>query len=169
VQPATWTRRLAEFNEEQHIQSLEPYGIDGEEIHRDNAVGLRTEELSPRRPAPNCWAESLGTEDLLDGGCRDRDVQALQLADDALIAPPRILAGKSHNQSSNVRRDRWSTGRSPIGPAFGYQEPVPTEEGRGRDHQRRTADARQQPACGGQEYPVGGPKRRPTDLAAQYG
>jgi hypothetical protein len=31
-----------EFNEEQHIQSLEPHGVDGEEIHRDEAVGLRT-------------------------------------------------------------------------------------------------------------------------------
>ena len=32
----------AEFNEEQHIQSLEPHRVDGEEIHRDDAVGLRT-------------------------------------------------------------------------------------------------------------------------------
>src|SRR5215213_6974868 len=76
----------AEFNEEQHIQSLEPYGVDGEEIHRDDAVGPRTEELSPRRPAPNRWAESFGAEDFLDGSCRDHDVKALQLADDALIA-----------------------------------------------------------------------------------
>ena len=55
-----------------------------------------------------------------------------------------------------------------MGAAFGYQEAVPTEERRRRDHKRRPADARQQPACGGQEYPVGGPKRRPPDLAAQY-
>src|SRR5215211_5137761 len=94
---------------------------------------------------------------------------ALQLADDALIAPPRILAGKPHDQSSNVRRDRWSTGRAPIGPAFGDQEAVPTEERRWRDHKRRPADARQQPACGAQKYPVGGPKRRPSDVAAQHG
>jgi hypothetical protein len=31
----------ADFNEEEHIQSLEPHGIDGEEIDRDDAVGLR--------------------------------------------------------------------------------------------------------------------------------
>jgi hypothetical protein len=54
------------------------------------------EELSPRRPAPNRWAESFGTKDFLGGG-RDHDVKALQLADDALIAPPRVLAGKPHD------------------------------------------------------------------------
>jgi hypothetical protein len=38
----------SDFNEEQHIQSLEPDGVDREEIHRDDAVvGLRTQELSP--------------------------------------------------------------------------------------------------------------------------
>jgi hypothetical protein len=37
----------AQFNEEQHIQSLEPHGVDREEDHRDDAAGLRTEELSP--------------------------------------------------------------------------------------------------------------------------
>jgi len=37
----------AEFNEEQHVQSLEPHGVDREEIHRDDAACLRSEELSP--------------------------------------------------------------------------------------------------------------------------
>jgi len=32
------------LNEEQRVQSLEPRGIDREEIHRDDAAGLRTEE-----------------------------------------------------------------------------------------------------------------------------
>jgi len=35
------------FNEQQQLQSLKPHGVHGEEIHRDDAVGLRTEELSP--------------------------------------------------------------------------------------------------------------------------
>jgi hypothetical protein len=37
----------ADFNEELHIQSLEPDRVDSEEIHRDDAFGLRPEELSP--------------------------------------------------------------------------------------------------------------------------
>jgi len=34
------------FNEEQHIQSPEPHFVDREEVHRDNALGLRAQELS---------------------------------------------------------------------------------------------------------------------------
>ena len=37
----------ADFNEEQHIQSLQPHRVDGEEIHRDDAFGLRTQKVSP--------------------------------------------------------------------------------------------------------------------------
>jgi hypothetical protein len=40
----------ADFNEEQHIQSLEPYRVDGEEIHRDHALGLGTETLAMTVP-----------------------------------------------------------------------------------------------------------------------
>ena len=43
----------AEFDEEQHIPSLEPHGIDGEEIHRDDAVGLGTEEEQQLQDALN--------------------------------------------------------------------------------------------------------------------
>jgi hypothetical protein len=75
----------------QHIQSLQPNGVDGEEIHCDGAVGLRTVELSPGWPAANRQAEACGTEDLLDRGCRDHDAKALQFTDEALIAPPRVL------------------------------------------------------------------------------
>ena len=93
---------------------------------------------------------------------------ALQLADDPLIAPPRILPGKPHNQCANVRWDRWSTGWSRIGPALGDQAPVPPEERRRRDDKHRPVDAGQQPACCRQEHPVGGPKRGTPDLPAKH-
>jgi hypothetical protein len=104
------------------------------------AAGLCTEELSPGRAAPNRWAESFGTEDLLDRGGRDHHADALQLADDPLIAPPRILPGKPHNQCADVCWDRWSTGWSRIGPAPGDQQPVPPEERRRRDDKHRPVD-----------------------------
>jgi hypothetical protein len=31
----------ADFNEEEHTQSPEPYRVDSEEVHRDDAFGLR--------------------------------------------------------------------------------------------------------------------------------
>jgi hypothetical protein len=53
-------------------------------------------------PSANRWTEPLGAEDLLDGGRRDGDAKALQLADDTLIAPPRILPRQPYDQRSNV-------------------------------------------------------------------
>jgi len=65
--------------------------------------------------------------DLLDVGGRDHHADALQLAHDPLVAPPRILPGKPHDQCTNVRRDRWSTLWSFIGAPVRDQEPVPPE------------------------------------------
>ena len=55
-----------------------------------------------------------------------------------------------------------------MGPSLRDQEPVPPEERRRRDDKCRPIDARQQLACGRQEHPVSGPKRRLPDLAAQH-
>jgi hypothetical protein len=38
-----------EVNKEQHVESLEPDRVDGEEIHGDCALRLRPEELPPGR------------------------------------------------------------------------------------------------------------------------
>jgi hypothetical protein len=46
---------------------------------------------------------------------------------------------------------------------------MPVHERVGRDEERTPALAREQPARGGQERAVGGPKRGPRDLAAQDG
>jgi len=45
---------------------------------------------------------------------------------------------------------------------------MPAHERVGRDKERTPALAREQPARGGQERPVGGPKRGPSHLAPQY-
>jgi hypothetical protein len=37
----------ADFNEEQHVQSLKRDRVDGEKIYRDDALGLRPQELPP--------------------------------------------------------------------------------------------------------------------------
>jgi hypothetical protein len=47
VQPAKCKRWLPSSMKNSTLHSLEPNGVDGEEIHRDDAVGLRTEGLSP--------------------------------------------------------------------------------------------------------------------------
>ena len=108
----------ADFDEEEDVQPQEPDAIDGEEIHRDEALRLRAQELTSRHPpALSRGSELLLPENLLDGSRRHDDPHALQLADDARVAPPRVFAGQPHDQRSNARVDRRSTGRSGIGPA----------------------------------------------------
>jgi hypothetical protein len=46
---------------------------------------------------------------------------------------------------------------------------MPAHERVGRDEERTPALAREEPARGGQERPVGGPKRGPRNLAPQHG
>jgi hypothetical protein len=67
--------------------------------------------------------QSFDSKDLLHGGRRNTDAGPLQLADDTLIAPPRILPGKPHDQRSNLRRDGWSTRWTRIGPTLRDDEP----------------------------------------------
>jgi hypothetical protein len=40
----------AEFNEEEHVQSLQPDRLDRKEIDREHASLVRPHELAPRHP-----------------------------------------------------------------------------------------------------------------------
>ena len=58
-----------DFDEEQHVQPLEPDCLDAEEVDGHHAVRLGTEELPPRGTAPRAgWTELVLSQDLLDGG-----------------------------------------------------------------------------------------------------
>src|SRR5207248_8569141 len=53
-------------DEEQHVEPLEPDDVDGEEIHGNDALGVRAQELTPRRTlALACWTKRLLAQDLL--------------------------------------------------------------------------------------------------------
>src|SRR5213080_2873012 len=68
VQPARpGTRDDWRFSiKKQRVQPLEPDGVDGEEIHGNDALSLRVRELTPRRTlALACWTKLLFAPDLL--------------------------------------------------------------------------------------------------------
>src|SRR5438093_3196830 len=55
-----------DFDEEEHVQPLEPNGVDREEIHGNDALGLCAQELTPRRTlALACWTKLLLAQDLV--------------------------------------------------------------------------------------------------------
>lgn len=60
-----------DFDEEEHIQPLEPNGIDAEKVYGDQTVGLSTEELPPRWTASRAHrTELVLAQDLPDAGRR---------------------------------------------------------------------------------------------------
>jgi hypothetical protein len=111
----------ADFDEEQHVQPLQPDRIDAEE---STAITLFA------------WARRNSRHDR-----RHDDSETSQLANDTLMAPPRILACEPHDQHANVRADRRSTRRSRISPALRHQATLATQERRWRHEKQRPADA----------------------------
>jgi hypothetical protein len=74
-----------------------------EEIDGDQTARLRSEEFAPRRPqALVGWAQVAAAEDLADRGRRHRQAESVELADNPLIAPARILPRQPRRTSSRV-------------------------------------------------------------------
>src|SRR5438874_217719 len=97
VQPARYTRRVASsmknstYNRWSQIVST---------LKKSTAITpfARTEELTPRWAQTLArWAEVFRAEDLLDRSRRNGNAQSFQFANDALIAPLRILACQRHD------------------------------------------------------------------------
>src|ERR1017187_7455252 len=80
------------IDEEQHMEPAESNGIDAEEVAGERAGRLSSKELSPRRSRlSRSRYEPVSSKHVANARGRDYDPELLQLADDAEIAPPRIL------------------------------------------------------------------------------
>ena len=118
----------AEFDEEEHIQSLERDRLDGEEVDREHGRCLRSHEGRPGQPrALADRAKSLLPQDLCHGRRRDGDAQATQLTGDPLVAPARVLAGQPEYKVADLAADRRSPAATAICPAAGDEPPVPAQ------------------------------------------
>jgi len=70
-----------QFDEEQHVQPLEPDRVDGEEITCHDPGGLLAQEGLPGRGSPSrCRVESVAAKRRADRGCRDAHAKAQRLA-----------------------------------------------------------------------------------------
>jgi len=146
----------AQFNEEDDVQSLEPDGLHAEEVNGQHRAAVRAQELAPTHAAPRANGSEAGVpEPGPHGGCRHGEPKPLQLANDSLIAPARILPGQPQDQFAEFRVERWATGPLRICPTLGNQAPMPGQQRLRRDDQRRPPSARQQPARGREEETVG--------------
>ena len=156
------------LDDEQHIEPAKEDGIDVEEVHCSDRLGLGGQELLPAGGCTaRCRVDSGFLEDLPDGGGRDLVSEAGQFAADPPVASGRVVAG--HLQHKQADR-RASTGPSglpmPVGPVAPDQLGVPAQERAGSDDQGQLAAARggQPPGEGGHDRPVG-PMTAGGDLA----
>ena len=63
VQPATWTRRLPQLDEEEDVEALQPDRLDREEIDGQQTLPVGADELALRRfPALPCRPEAGGAK-----------------------------------------------------------------------------------------------------------
>jgi hypothetical protein len=71
-----------ELDEEEHVQPLQEDRLDGEEVDRDHAVRLSTQELAPREPGTLArWPEAGPLEELAHRDGRDRNAKPMKLAE----------------------------------------------------------------------------------------
>jgi hypothetical protein len=130
-----------ELDEYQHVDPLEPLGLNGEEVTRNHARSLLCQELSPRRgAAAGRRPEAATNEQISDRRSRHLDPELLQFALDAPVAPSRILRCQAEDQLPQLcrqRRPAWTSvvaaqlraDQLPV-PAlqslWGYEETLPT-------------------------------------------
>jgi hypothetical protein len=83
----------AQFDEEEHVQPLQPDRLDGEEVDREHPLPVCSQELTPRHPTARAdWSETRFPKPCAHRRRRNLEPEALQFADDALIAPPGIVS-----------------------------------------------------------------------------
>jgi hypothetical protein len=114
--------------------------------------------------------EAVASQDRSDARLRHADAELLQLADDAEIAPPRVLTGQPADQRHRLagkKRTSWVAMR--VGPALLDQRAMPAEDRLGRDEERTPALPRHKTSQERDECTVGPGETRTADLAAKYG
>src|SRR5215217_427908 len=95
-----------QLDEEDNVQPLQRDGLDGEEVDAEDALRLSSQERAPgqaetltRRTDP-CFAQ-----DLPNGGRRHSWAEPVDLTDDPLIAPARVLAREPKNEVADLATD----------------------------------------------------------------
>jgi len=90
-----------QLDHEQHVVAAEQHGVDVEEVGGHDAPGLGAEELGPGRTgaAGSRW-ETVTAQDSGDARLRHADAELLELADDAEVSPPGVLAARRQISST---------------------------------------------------------------------
>ena len=159
------------LDDDQGVDAPQEHSVDMDEIGREDAAGLRGEELLPSRAsAAGCGADPGIMQDLPHGGGGDRVAEFDELALHAPVPPRRIVRGDAEDELADGGCRGRPSGTAPAGvvPFAGDQAPVPGEQRRRGDREDLAT-----PAPGDQAgqccepQPVGRLVADAADLAAQ--
>jgi hypothetical protein len=160
----------AELDDKQHLHPPQEDRVDREAGRRPRS----------RQPAGAGTTASSSGHAAAPGQCRGRvapagsrgrhpNAKAQQLAVDPLVAPPRIVAGKPHDQLLHLpgyRRPSAAGGR--VGPAPGHQAPVPAQQRLGPHQEHRPSRPWKQTAQRSEQRTILGLQAGPWMLAALH-
>jgi hypothetical protein len=137
-----------EIDEEQDIDLSKAHGVDGEEVARERAGSLGAKELCPRRTRSAwCRFEAMTSKHVPDTRRRDGDAELSTFANDAEIAPPRVLASETNDELNDLVIE------CVVGTAADARErPVPSHELAMPTQQRRGCDEECSPAFRGSSF-----------------
>jgi len=77
------------FEEGQCVEACAEHGVEVQEVRRDDALGLGSEELTPGRAgAAWCWVDARVVQDLPDRRRGDSVAKPYQFTVDAAVSPP---------------------------------------------------------------------------------
>ena len=97
----------AVLDEHQDVQPFQQHGVDVQEVDCEDPGGLGVQELAPGRAcASRRRADARSSQDLIDGGRRDRDAELGQLAVDPPVAPQRIFFRQANDKAGDAA-DCW--------------------------------------------------------------
>src|SRR5262249_13011499 len=144
-----------QFDAEEHVQPLQPDGLDREEINRQQTLTVHADKLAPgRSPSSADSPETRLLQPSTHRRWRDAHPETFQLADDPLVTPSRVFARETQGKRPDITPNRPATTSACVRPAFRDQVSMPAEQRRGRDEERVPAGARGQPTGGSQQEPV---------------
>jgi hypothetical protein len=108
--PSQMHATTAQLDEEEHVEPLQPGRLHREEIDRQHALPMRSYELAPG----DAWAsadrpEATCPQPGAHGGRRYRNAKPLELTDDALVSPPRVLSRQTQDQLPDLLANRRPT------------------------------------------------------------
>jgi hypothetical protein len=158
------------FDEDQGMEALEGDGVNAEEVGRDDAVGLGSEELVPGRPRAS-WGgvDASGVKDLPDRGRGNRIAQAGQFALYPPVTPTAVLPSQAQDELLDDGRGEGSAWAAALGerPSTGQELTVPTLRWGDRED-LVPALPRDQPGKRGEPDAVGRLVPNPGNLTAQH-